>query len=740
MSPVSSAGVAVNNIRFDNGLEHLSAELRRLDLMIARRIQQFRFEIAETENRVPAAPTYVSDQEVDWLLQRPHGYGRQYEAIQQIDNEIAAQERLIGAAAAGSEQHGIDLPLRLLAQLFNLSWLEQQVVLICLAPELRRKYDRIYAYLQDDITRKRPSLDFVLDLLFDDESERWQARTWLDESSGLFIHKLVHQIEDPHSPSGSSGLARFLQLDAGILQFLLGGRQMDARVARWARLVPLDQYAPCVDPLQFGDLQQLVHNFMQGSSERRLLLHLQGTERGGQRDLVIALCQTMNYPLLLADGRTLLTAGNQVEECLRLLCRESLLLQAPLLIENIDEWLLDDNSAHSRLSALSEMLCRYFRLNFTSASKNWPGSKAPATATLLNIPVQLPGGKQQAQLWQQALAGVKIGGTAQELDQMLQQFRLSRQQIELVAQRLRLQSHDADKALPLSDLARACSDVTHHGLGELSVRVKAQYQWDDLVLPEELQEWLQNICAQVRYRRQVFEQWGFANKLPYGRGLSVLFSGNPGTGKTMAAQVMANDLGLELYKIDLSGVVSKYIGETEKNLSRVFAEAQASNAILFFDEADALFGKRTGVSDAHDRYANIEVSYLLQKMEEYDGIVILATNLRNNIDEAFVRRIRFILEFPFPDAGSRLQIWRKSIPALTPTADDIDYRWLAERIKVAGGNIKNIVLNAAFAAAKDDRPLSMCHLLSGCKQEFQKIGKLWDEAGMRYQKQTVEVN
>lgn len=739
MSAASTAGQVVKKVRFDSGYDHLHAELRRLDLIIARRVQRFRLEIAETEARVPAAPTYVSDQEVDWLLQRPHSYGWQHDSIQQIEKEIAALTRMIDAAAAASEREGIFLPLRQLARLFSLSRLEQQAVLICLAPELRRKYDRIYAYLQDDITRKRPSLDLVLDLLVDEESERWEARARLDEGCGLFVHKLVYATEDSNSPSGSSGLARLLQLDSRILQFILGNGQIDTRVAKFARLVSLEQYMPCADLAQLNDLRRLINNSLQdGVAIRRLQLHLQGTEGIGQRDLAIALCQALGYPLLLVDGRALSAAAGQSETVLSLLCRESLLLQAPLLIENIDDWLLDENTARSRLATLGRALNRYFWLSFTSAGKSWPSTQMPADAALLNIPVQLPDNEQQASVWQQALTGVKIDATQQELDHLIQQFRLSRHQIELVSQRLQLQGRGSER-LALSVLARACADVSHHGLGELAVRVKAQYQWEDLVLPVELRDWLQNICAQVRFRRRVFDQWGFAQKLPYGRGLSVLFSGNPGTGKTMAAQVMANDLGLELYKIDLSGVVSKYIGETEKNLSRVFSEAQTSNAILFFDEADALFGKRTGVSDAHDRYANIEVSYLLQKMEEYDGIVILATNLRNNIDEAFVRRIRFILEFPFPDIDSRRQIWSKSIPAAMPKADDIDYQWLAERIKVAGGNIKNIVLNAAFSAARENEPLNMLHLLGGCKQEFQKIGKLWDEAAMRYQKQAVEV-
>ena len=226
---------------------------------------------------------------------------------------------------------------------------------------------------------------------------------------------------------------------------------------------------------------------------------------------------------------------------------------------------------------------------------------------------------------------------------------------------------------------------------------------------------------------QVFNRWGFERKLAHGKGISVLFSGPPGTGKTMAAQVLAHDLALDLYKIDLSRVVSKYIGETEKNLSRIFDEAEHSNAILFFDEADALFGKRTEISDAHDRYANLETSFLLQKMEEYEGIVILASNLRENMDNAFLRRIRFIVEFPFPDAASRLKIWKKHFPAEAPVSEGVDYDLLAERIQVAGGNIKNIVLNAAFFAAENGGMIGMEHILQGTRREYEKIGKLWDE-------------
>jgi SpoVK/Ycf46/Vps4 family AAA+-type ATPase len=228
----------------------------------------------------------------------------------------------------------------------------------------------------------------------------------------------------------------------------------------------------------------------------------------------------------------------------------------------------------------------------------------------------------------------------------------------------------------------------------------------------------------------VFGGWGFSAWGTRGMGVTALFGGPPGTGKTMAAEVLAGDLGLDLYKVDLSGVVSKYIGETEKNLRRIFIEARSGNAILFFDEADALFGKRTEVSDAHDRYANIETSYLLQQMEQYDGVVLLATNLRQNLDEAFTRRIRFIVEFPFPDADSRARIWRTHFPPAAPIAPDVDVEFLAREFAVAGGTIRNIVLNAAFLAVADGGVIDRRHILHGTRREFEKIGRLWTEPAL----------
>jgi SpoVK/Ycf46/Vps4 family AAA+-type ATPase len=244
------------------------------------------------------------------------------------------------------------------------------------------------------------------------------------------------------------------------------------------------------------------------------------------------------------------------------------------------------------------------------------------------------------------------------------------------------------------------------------------------MLPDEKAQQLRNIAAWMKHRRLVHQDWGFGAKLSRGKGLNVLFTGPSGTGKTMAAEVLAGELSLDLYQIDLSSVVSKYIGETEKNLSAIFQEAEQSQALLFFDEADALFGKRTEVKDAHDRYANIEVNYLLQRVEQYEGVVILATNLQQNLDDAFLRRMQEVLEFPFPDDSLREQIWRCHFPKNAPCEKDIDFSFLAQKFKMTGGNIKNIVLGAAFMAAQESKPISMSHLIVATKCEYQKEGKL----------------
>ena len=273
------------------------------------------------------------------------------------------------------------------------------------------------------------------------------------------------------------------------------------------------------------------------------------------------------------------------------------------------------------------------------------------------------------------------------------------------------------------DILAGCRAQSNRKLGELAKRIQPKFGWDDLILPAEKKQQLNEVQNHLRHREKVYTDWGYEGKIAAGRGLNVLFTGVSGTGKTMAASIIASGLGLELYKIDLSSVVSKYIGETEKNLSRIFHEAETANAVLFFDEADALFGKRSEVKDAHDRYANIEVGYLLQRMEEFRGMTILATNMSENMDKAFMRRLHFIVVFRAPDGNEREIIWQNAFPSGAPLADDIDYDFLGQKLKITGANIKNIALAAGFFAAETDEPIGMSHIMRATMREYKKESK-----------------
>lgn len=720
---------------YENVHQYLADELKRLDLLLQRKVHLLKKHFKQSEEYVQSIPAYVSDDEAQWLLSQQGGWVDDDPTAQELEKQADEQASRIQSLAAESELQGLILPFIQLTRLFSLNWLEQQALLICLAPELRRKYDRIYAYLQDDITRKRPSVDLILEVLFDQEDDRWQARPFFERNANLFRHLLLRQLDDPSSPSGSSGLSRFLQLDERILHYLLGYQGFDARLEGYMRV-----YQPTIELSELNVAKDkdktclhklLMKCLSSGENVRQqLIVNAFGAIAYHHRMLALSACKAIECPLLVLDLKSLSKSPVEFSLLIKLALRESLLLQAPLFIENADYIeTLDQFASYS--STLQNLINEYGWIVILGTGQPL---RYLEDSDVYAIECALPDIEQSRRLWDRYLDKIEIDDKENISAILAQRFKLSADQIEKTVRQAGLM-REAEQAdcLNFQALAQICRSQFRHKLGSLARKVSPNYQWDDLILPSETKEILSSICCQVEYQYRVFEQWGFVNKLAYGRGLSVLFSGSPGTGKTMAAQVLANQLQLDFYKIDLSSVVSKYIGETEKNLDRIFTEAEASNAILFFDEADALFGKRTEVSDAHDRYANIEVSFLLQKMEEYDGIVILATNLRSNMDDAFVRRIRFIIDFPFPDKESRLQIWQRSLPDKTPIEPDIDFEWLAAKVKIPGGSIKNIVLNAAFEAARENQNLGMEHMLQGCKSEFQKLGKLWDEKNMNYQ-------
>ncbi|MBK5106350.1 MAG: ATP-binding protein, partial [Burkholderiales bacterium] len=442
------------------------------------------------------------------------------------------------------------------------------------------------------------------------------------------------------------------------------------------------------------------------------LVWLVGDDILGQGDVAAEITAALGLTLYVLRAGDVPTGHAEIEALATLWEREAMLLGGTLLVSCADD----------PLPAAAVRFIEQFRgLVFVSASQ-----PQPLERPTLRFSVDKPDPVEQKRLWQQALGAGAIGLNG-ALDGIAGQFKLSARTIQ--AEGVQLVPILAASDQPDRVMWSACRILGRSRLDELAQRIESVAGWDDLILPEVQSAMLRQIGAHVRNRLRVHGEWGFADKGARGLGISALFAGESGTGKTMAAEVLARELQLDLYRIDLSAVVSKYIGETEKNLRRIFDAAEDSGAILLFDEADALFGKRSEVKDSHDRYANIEVSYLLQRMEAYRGLAILTTNLKNALDTAFQRRLRFVVHFPFPDQALREAIWRSAFPARTPLGA-VDNGKLA-RLNATGGSIRNIAINAAFRAAELEEPVSMAHLLHAAHFEASKRERPLSDAETR---------
>jgi SpoVK/Ycf46/Vps4 family AAA+-type ATPase len=457
-----------------------------------------------------------------------------------------------------------------------------------------------------------------------------------------------------------------------------------------------------------------------------LVLYFQGPYGVGKQTTAEALCQMLGVGLLVVDGeRVLHNDAEAFATTVRLLAREALFQRAALYWSNFDALLGDDRRPWRE--ALLRMLETRQGVTFLAGEAVWEPADALHTVSFLRFELPRPVYSERVELWKTVLDDAIPQAPDIDLQALANSFRFSGGQIRDAAATAHnlARRRDADHTLvTMADLTAACRLQSNRKLATLAHKVTPHYGWDDIILPPDRVQQLREICDAVKYRARVYDTWGFDRRLSLGKGLSILFAGASGTGKTMAAEVLAGALGLDLYKIDLATVVSKYIGETEKNLAGIFAEAETANAILFFDEADALFGKRSEVRDAHDRYANIEIGYLLQRMETYEGVVILATNLRKNMDDAFVRRLAVIVEFPLPSAEDRRRIWEAVWPPDTPRSPDLDLEVLARRFELSGGNIRNIALAAAFLAAADQGVVTMAHLMHAVRREYQKMGRV----------------
>ncbi|MFW5778687.1 MAG: ATP-binding protein [Coleofasciculus sp.] len=656
-------------------------------------------------------------------------------------------DSILNSAAASASP---PLALTHLCTTFNLSPFERNVLLLCAASALIPYFPQLCVEAHSCPQSAYPTFNLAMQLFGD--AGAWQA---LSPMSPLHYWQLVKTDPSVELPQSR------LQLDNGILLYLLGQPYEDAQLMHLIqpieagietilqpshqqigdRITQLWQTNPnsqdsLAEPLVGAGLVTYGNNGNDNGKTRPYTLDTQqsnlpiiqlcNTTPSAAQDIATTVSTRLNRPLKHLPAHRLPTHLNEISLLIRRWHRDAILSQSILL--------LDCQELNTSDTPLMEALCYFLQALHTPLIISTPERLPSAQRPFISFDIPSLTHLEQLHLWQ-----THLGETANQLngevESLVAQFNLTHTDIQAAcisfhSDIAQLQTQPKPKGRKKTTTDNQSSPLTTHlwdicriqsrpRLEDLAQRLEPTATWDDFVLPEPELKLLKDMVNQVRQRVKVYTEWGFGHKSNRGLGISALFAGQSGTGKTMAAEVLANALRLDLYRIDLSAVISKYIGETEKNLRRIFDAAETGGAILLFDEADAIFGKRTQVKDSHDRHANVEVSYLLQRMEAYQGLAILTTNLKESLDQAFLRRIRFIVKFPYPDAASRAKIWEKIFPKETPTRK-LDYARLG-KLQATGGNIRSIAMNAAFFAAEEGKPVTMQHLLDATKQECAKL-------------------
>jgi len=667
--------------------------LRRLELIEARvraAVARRRTTDPETDDRFRGL--YISQAHVDRLL-------AEKSAPPPPDAGAAQARDDIEATADAAERAGADPRLRRLARNFRLDEIDIELLLIAMAPDVDARFERLFGYLQDDVSRRRASVGLGLELCGLPLSSAY-ARSRLAPGAPLVDECLV-LIEETERPV----LTRSLRVPDRVAGHLLGSDIPDPVVAALAY--------EC-EPATSEEATTLVRWMHDASPSRLAYIR----ERPGASGAALASSAftRVGRPTLALDLERL-RPEDDLPMVAALTAREAGLTGAGVVAGPIEVLIARGLPA---VRAFSEMPATVILVG----ARTWDPAWARDVPFICEAPI--PDAAHRAELWRRNLNGDTPPGL--DLAGTMAQFRLTAEQVHRAARAARMEAHAREIPLDEDELKAGARAQNAAGLERLARRIQPAVGFADLVLPPDTMAQLKELLTRARYREQVLDVWKMGGPSARRRGLTALFAGPSGTGKTMAAEVLAGELGLDLYTVDLATVVDKYVGETEKNLDRIFAEAERVNGVILFDEADALFGKRSEVSDAHDRYANVEVAYLLQRMELFDGIAILATNLRANLDEAFTRRLDSLVDFPEPEEEYRRQLWERSLGTAMPRADDLDLGFLAESFQLAGGAIRNIVVAAAYAAAEHGRPLSMAHLIRATQREYLKMGRLCVES------------
>ena len=667
--------------------------MRRLELVESRvRAAVARRRTADPETDDRFRGLYISQTHVDRLLA---DRGTPAEP----DPAAAKAREEIEAAADAAEKEGADLRLRRLARNFGLDEIDVELLLIAMAPDVDARFERLYGFLQDDVSRRRASVGLGLELCGLPSSGAY-ARSRLAAGAPLVNEYLV-LVEEGERPV----LTRSLRVPDRVTAHLLGSDIPDPVVAALA--YQGEQTTP--------DQAAVLVRWMRDSSPSRLA-YIRERPGASGATLASSAFTEIGRPTLALDLERL-RSDDDPAMVAALTAREAGLTGAGVVAGPVEVLFAKGLPA---VRAFSEMPA----LIVLVGSRGWDPAWARDVPFICEAPV--PDALQRAELWRRNLDGDTPPGL--DLAGTMAQFRLTADQVHRAARAARMEAHAREVPLDEAELKAGARAQNAAGLERLARRIQPAVGFADLVLPPDTMAQLKELLTRARYREQVLDIWKMGGPSARRRGLTALFAGPSGTGKTMAAEVLASELGLDLYTVDLATVVDKYVGETEKNLDRIFAEAERVNGVILFDEADALFGKRSEVSDAHDRYANVEVAYLLQRMELFEGIAILATNLRANLDEAFTRRLDALVDFPEPEEEYRRRLWERSLGTTMPREANLDLNFLGRAFKLSGGAIRNIAVAAAYAAAEEQRAMSMADLIRATQREYLKMGLLTVES------------
>ena len=650
----------------------------------------------------------------------------------EIDEENALRESLserwgrITTEADQLSAQGTPLHFMRLAEVYALDQTELRILLLALMPALDTSFRMRIARFKDNILFNYVDVDLVTSLFFDDPSERVAAQAYLAPTGTLVSSRLAHLIHHPDLTNDDL-INQEVRLPERIVNFLLGHQILSKRLAGFAQVteprVGFDQlYLPDEEKVRVRDM------LARRRVERGQALLLVGGPGTGKTTFAEAVAHELDMSLLRVDCSRWVhnyDAGAGVERSVEDVYQEAVFHDAVVLLENVGA-LLEPRSA--LVPSLVEALEQHRGTTVLTAHKRDGMDAVMERAILIEIRLERPALAERLQMWRAFMpAGVPLAPGA-DIDRVAHQFDIPggfiRNAIHIALNRAL--ARDADQpVINAEDLAEGAHAQLRGDLSDLSERSRVTLRLTDLILPEVEMGQVQSMLAAWRNRQRVLAEWGFGKKLVTGRGVVALITGEPGTGKTLCAEILANELGLQLYQVSIPKIVSKWIGETEKNISTVFSKARATNAMLLFDEADALFTNRVEVKSSTDRYSNLEINSLLQEIERFDGIVLLTTNRDKDFDKAFRRRIMFQIQFPFPKPDERAKIWRHLLPPEAPLAEDVDFEHLARNFELAGGNIKNILLRAAYKAMDLGRLIDEDLLSMSAEEESRTAGRLF---------------